>query len=396
MTKGTEPTIRGKTAIVGIGQSKKVGRVPGVSPLALAAEAANAALADAGMEKTEIDAVISTHAMSTSFHRFSVAFSEYWGIVPTYSNNVQVSGATGAATLNEAAAAINAGYAKNVLVVIGDSLLTGMTPDMALRSMTESRDQQYEMPFGIPVANTFAMTAHRHMKEYGTTREHFAHVAVTQRKHAIATPGAQMTEEITIDDVLNSKVVTTPYHKLDCALISDGGAAFIITSAERAKDCPKKPIYLLGAGECFTHEHIFLMPDITTTGGVTSSRLAYKMAGVKPSDFDVAGIYDCFTGTVVMMVEDLGFCKKGEGGPFIADGNMTYGGAIPANTHGGLLSYAHIGNGGSYFHAQEVVRQLRGECGPRQVKGAELGLYHALGAGFACAGTTVLGTEATL
>ena len=138
------------------------------------------------------------------------------------------------------------------------------------------------------------------------------------------------------------------------------------------------------------------MPEITTTGGVTSSRNAYKMAGVTPSDIDVAGIYDCFTGTVVMMVEDLGFCKKGEGGPFIADGNITYGGAIPSNTHGGLLSYAHIGNGGSYFHAHEVVRQLRGECGDRQVEGAELGLYHALGAGFACAGTTVLGTEATL
>ena len=146
-----------------------------------------------------------------------------------------------------------------------------------MRSLTESRDQQYEMPFGIPVANTFAMTAHRHMKEFGTTPEQLAEVAVIQRRHASRTPGAQQTKPITVEDVLNSGMVTTPYHKLDCSLISDGGAAFILISAERAKELGiPKPVYILGGGECYTHEHIFLMPSLTTTGAVEFSRKAYR------------------------------------------------------------------------------------------------------------------------
>jgi acetyl-CoA acetyltransferase len=284
-----------------------------------------------------------------------------------------------------------------VLIAGGDSLLTGLTPELALRSMTESRDQQYEMPFGIPVANTFAMTAHRHMHEYGTTAEQLAQVAVTSRQHASRTPGAQQTKPITVDDVLSSPMVTTPYHKLDCSLISDGAAAFILVSAERAKDLEsEKPIYILGAGECYTHEHLFLMPSLTTTGAIESSRRAYAMAGYNAEEMDVAGIYDCFTGTLIMMLEDLGFCRKGEGGPFVADGQMTYGGKIPINTHGGLLSFAHPGMPGSLFHFHEVMQQLRGDCGERQVPDANLGLVHSLGAGFATNATTVFGTEKTL
>jgi len=244
---------------------------------------------------------------ASPFHRFSVAFSEYFGIQPTFSNTLQVSGATAATMFNIGAAAIYGGLADVVLVVGGDSLMTGLTPDLALRSLTESRDQQYEMPFGIPVANTFAMTAHRHMKEFGTTPEQLAEVAVIQRRHAMHTPGAQQTTPITVDDVLNSGMVTTPYHKLDCSLISDGGAAFILTSAEHAKELDaENPIYILGGGECYSHEHIFLMPSLTTTGAVESSGKAYAMAGFGPKDIDVAGVYDCFTGTVIMMLEDLG------------------------------------------------------------------------------------------
>jgi acetyl-CoA acetyltransferase len=393
---GHKNSLRGQVAIVGIGLSP-VGKVPGRSPLWLAAAAAKQALADAGMQKSEIDGVLASPAMAAQFHRFSVAFSEYFGVQPTFSNTLQVSGATAATMFNIAAAAIHGGLAETVLVVGGDSLLSGLTPELALRSLTESRDQQYEMPFGIPVANTFAMTAHRHMKEFGTTPEQLAQVAVTQRKHAARTPGAQQTAPITIEDVLNSKMVTSPYRKLDCSLISDGGAAFILTSAERAQALGiEKPIYILGGGECYTHEHIFLMPSLTTTGAVQSSGKAYAMAGYGAKDMHTAGVYDCFTGTVIMMLEDLGFCPKGEGGRFVMDGQMTYGGQIPSNTHGGLLSFAHSGIPGSLFHFHEVVAQLRGECGERQVAGAELGLVHSLGAGFATNATTILGTEATL
>lgn len=393
---GHKNSLRGQVAIIGIGLSP-VGKVPGRSPLWLAAAAAKQALTDAGIQKNEIDGVLASPAMAAQFHRFSVAFSEYFGVQPTFSNTLQVSGATAATMFNIAAAAIHGGLAETVLVVGGDSLLSGLTPELALRSLTESRDQQYEMPFGIPVANTFAMTAHRHMKEFGTTPEQLARVAVTQRQHAARTPGAQQTAPITIEDVLNSKMVTSPYRKLDCSLISDGGAAFVLTSAERAKALGiEKPIYILGGGECYTHEHIFLMPSLTTTGAVQSSGKAYAMAGYGPKDMHTAGVYDCFTGTVIMMLEDLGFCPKGEGGRFVADGQMTYGGQIPSNTHGGLLSFAHSGIPGSLFHFHEVVAQLRGECGERQVTGAELGLVHSLGAGFATNATTILGTENTL
>jgi acetyl-CoA acetyltransferase len=220
---------------------------------------------------------------------------------------------------------------------------------------------------------------------------------VIHRSHAARTPGAQQTKPITVEEVLNSGMVTTPYHKFDCSLISDGGAAFVLTSAARAKAlATAKPIYILGAGECYTHEHIFLMPSLTTTGAVVSSRKAYRMAGYGPRDMHTAGVYDCFTGTVIMMLEDLGFCPKGEGGRFATSGEITYCGRIPINTHGGLLSFAHPGMPGSLFHFHEVVAQLRGRCGERQIAGAELGLVHSLGAGFATNATTILGTENTL
>ena len=388
-------SLRGQVAIVGVGQSPS-GRVPGRSPLDLTADATLKALADANMNKSAIDGVLTGNAFASSFHRFSIALSEYLNIQPSYSNTLQVSGATAGAAVNTAAAAIHAGLAETVLLACGDSLLTGMTPDMAIRAMTESRDQQYEMPFGIPVANTFAMTAHRHMKEYGTTAEQFAQVAVTFREHARRTPGAQKTEPISIEDVLHSKMVTTPYHKLDCSLISDGAVALILTSAEKAKEYTQHPVYILGGGEYYSHEHIFLMPTLTQTGAVESSKKAYQMAGITANDIDVAGIYDCFTGTVIMMLEALGFCKKGEGGAFVESGEITYGGKIPTNTHGGMLSYAHPGIPAAWFHFAEVVRQLRGACGERQVAGAELGLVHTLGAGFSTQASTVLGTENTL
>lgn len=389
-------TLRGKVAIIGIGMSP-VGRVQGKSALWLAADASLKAIADAGLTKQDIDGVLCSHAFASPFHRFSVALSEYLGIAPTFSNTLQVSGATAATMFSVGAAAIAGGLAEAVLIAGGDSLLTGLTPDLALRTMTESRDQQYEMPFGIPVANTFAMTAHRHMKEFGTRAEQFAAAAVLMREHASRTPGAQQTRPLTVDEVLASPLVTTPYRKLDCSLISDGAAAFVLVSAARAKALGiARPVYVLGAGECYTHEHIFLMPSLTTTGAVESSRKAYAMAGYGPEDMHVAGIYDCFTGTLIMMLEDLGFCRKGEGGPFVAERQITYGGEIPVNTHGGLLSFAHPGMPGALFHFHEVIQQLRGTCGARQVAGAHLGLVHALGAGFATNATTILGTEDAL
>ena len=382
----------GQVAIVGVGETP-VGKVPGKSALWFNAEATRLALADAGIDKHQVDGLLTCPSFVAPFHRMSVAVSEYLGIQPTFSNTVNVSGASAAASVSLAAAAIHAGLAETVVVCCGDNMLSGMTRDLAVKALIESRDPQYEAPFGLLVATTFALTAQRHMAEYGTTREQLARVAVITREHARRKPGAHMTAPLTIDDVLASKPITTPYHMLDCALVSDGGAALVLTSAERARDLRKKPVYLLGAGESYTQEHIFCAESITTTGARISGGKAYAMAGVGPGDIDVAGIYDCFTGTVIMMLEDLGFCKKGEGGPFVEAGHITFGGRIPINTHGGMLSYAHPGLPGGFFHIVEMARQLRGEADGRQVGGAELALCHSLGGGFATNATIILGTE---
>ena len=382
----------GQVAIVGVGETP-VGKVPGKSALWFNAEATRLALADAGIDKHQVDGLLTCPSFVAPFHRMSVAVSEYLGIQPTFSNTVNVSGASAAASVSLAAAAIHAGLAETVVVCCGDNMLSGMTRDLAVKALIESRDPQYEAPFGLLVATTFALTAQRHMAEYGTTREQLARVAMITREHARRKPGAHMTAPLTIDDVLASKPITTPYHMLDCALVSDGGAALVLTSAERARDLRKKPVYLLGAGESYTQEHIFCAESITTTGARISGGKAYAMAGVGPGDIDVAGIYDCFTGTVIMMLEDLGFCKKGEGGPFVEAGHITFGGRIPINTHGGMLSYAHPGLPGGFFHIVEMARQLRGEADGRQVGGAELALCHSLGGGFATNATIILGTE---
>jgi acetyl-CoA acetyltransferase len=386
-------SYRGQVAIVGVGETP-VGKVPGKSALWFNAEAARLALDDAGLDKSQVDGLLTSPSFVAPFHRMSVAVSEYLGIQPTFSNTVNVSGASAAASVSLAAAAIHAGLAETVVVCCGDNMLSGMTRDLAVKALIESRDPQYEAPFGLLVATTFALTAQRHMHEYGTTREQLARVAVITREHARRKPGAQMTAPLTVDEVLASKPITTPYHMLDCALVSDGGAALVLTTAERARDLRKKPVYLLGGGESYTHEHLFCAGSLTTTGARISSGKAYAMAGIGPADIDVAGVYDCFTGTVIMMLEDLGFCKKGEGGPFVEAGQITYGGQIPINTHGGMLSYAHPGLPGGFFHIVEMVRQLRGEAGPRQVEGALLSLCHSLGGGFATNATIILGTEA--
>lgn len=396
MTERIDRSLRGKVCLVGVGISKRVGKVPGVSPLTHAVEAALAAIEDAGIDKSEIDGVVSCPTFAGRYNRPSVIIAETLGIQPRYSTNINVSGGVGAAALNQAAAAVAGGLADVVLFATGDAMLTGLTTELALKAMSETRDQQYEVPFGIPSSNTFAMIGARHAHLYGTTAEHRAHVAVTFRNHALKMPGAQMTTPITIEDVVNSKIVTSPYRKLDCSLISDGGVAWILTTPERARAMKQKPVYFLGGGEFYTQEHLFLMEDLATTGAAQSSKLAYRMAGVTPEDIDVAGIYDCFTGVCIVVTEDLGFCKKGEGGPFVAEGNLTHGGAIPANLHGGLLSYAHIGLAGSVYHLIEVVQQLRGNAADRQVQGAEVGLFHSLGGGMSCNSTTILGTEATL
>jgi acetyl-CoA acetyltransferase len=241
----------------------------------------------------------------------------------------------------------------------------------------------------------YALAASRHMAVYGTTSEQLAAIAVSTRQWASMNPQARYRDPITVDDVLASPLECAPLHRLDCCLVTDGAGAFVLTSAERARDLAKPPIYVLGAGTSHDHNMISQMPDLTTTAGVVSGANAFRMAGVGPSDVDVLMGYDSFTITVLLFLEDLGFCAKGEGGPFAASGATAPGGSLPMNTNGGGLSYTHPGMYGMFL-ITEAVKQLRGEAGERQVAGAEVAVAHGSGGLLSCMSTAVLGTEATL
>ena len=244
----------------------------------------------------------------------------------------------------------------------------------------------------------YALIARAHMHAYGTTSEQFAAVAVACRKHASMNPGAQKRAPITIADVLNSRMIADPLHLLDCSLVSDGGAAIVMTAPARAKDFRNRPVYFLGAGEAHPDSSILQARSLTESGAVESGRQAYAAARVRPGDIDLAMVYDAFTSMALIYLEDLGFCAKGDGGRFVEGGNIELGGSLPViNTHGGLLSYCHAGLANSiFFHITEAVRQLRGECGPRQVAGARLALIHGQGGRASTHGTATLGSEETM
>lgn len=388
-------SLRGSVAIVGIGETA-VGSLPECGSTEICAEAARLALADAGLTKDQVDGLVTCNPWVEPHLYHAEMFSEYMQIFPKFCMTLNAGGATSLAAVQRAASAIVTGVCETVLITHGDNPRTGLTPQEVGAKMTTTMNPQFELPYGIPLTNGYAMAARAHMHEFGTTSEQLAQVAVTARKHAMLNPAAEMQAPLSIDDVLNSPVVADPLHALDCSLWSDGGAAFIVVAAERAKDFPNRPVFLLGAGEGHWHEHLFQTRSLTATAASESGPRAFAMAGMKPDDMDFAEIYDCFTNVVVVQLEDLGFCPKGEGGPFVADGNIELGGALPLNTHGGLLSHSHTGHPGAMFAITEGVRQIRGDGGDRQVAGAEVGLIHGQGGVLSSHATLILGSEATL
>lgn len=388
-------SLRGSVAIVGIGETA-VGSLPECGSTEICAEAARLALADAGLTKNQVDGLVTCNPWVEPHLYHAEMFSEYMQIFPKFCMTLNAGGATSLAAVQRAASAIVTGVCETVLITHGDNPRTGLTPQEVGAKMTTTMNPQFELPYGIPLTNGYAMAARAHMHEFGTTSEQLAQVAVTARKHAMLNPAAEMQAPLSIDDVLNSPVVADPLHALDCSLWSDGGAAFIVVAAERAKDFPNRPVFLLGAGEGHWHEHLFQTRSLTETAASESGPRAFEMAGMKPDDMDFAEIYDCFTNVVVVQLEDLGFCPKGEGGPFVADGNIELGGALPLNTHGGLLSHSHTGHPGAMFAITEGVRQIRGDGGDRQVAGAEVGLIHGQGGVLSSHATLILGSEATL
>src|SRR6266568_2575418 len=381
------PAYNGRIAIVGVAESD-YGRVPNMTEMQLHAQATWRALAESGLSKNEIDGVFcSSHSLGMT----TIMLCEYLQIFPRYSDTTSIGGSSFEAHLNHAAAAIRAGkcevalitYASTQLSSHGRMLGTGGRP-------ATIPEATYEAPYGNTLVGAYAMAARRHMYQYGTTPEQLAEIAVVTRRHAGLNPLAMYRSPITVEDVLNSRMIADPLHLLDCCVVSDGGGAVLVTREERARDLKQMPVYVLGSSESHTHAHISQMPDLTVTAAAMPAPRAFAEAGIRPDEVDMAMIYDSFTITVLLLLEDLGFCKKGEGGAFVQDGRIALGGQLPINTDGGGLSANHPGMRG-IFLLIEATRQLRGQCGPRQVKDAKLAVAHGSGGLLSSQATAILG-----
>ncbi len=378
-------------AIVGADECDEIGIVPHKSSLQLHAEAARNALADAGIEKSEVDAVLTSGAGWSA----SLQIAEYLGIQPAYTDSTSVGGSSFVIHVEHAAAAIAAGLINVALITHGESGASGGRRPGGGRAPLDPwfPSAQFEIPYHVGGAPTqYALACMRHMHEYGTTHKQLAEVAVATRKWAMLNPKAMMRDPITIDDVLSSRWITYPFHLLDCCLVTDAGGAVVVTSAKRARDCKKKPVWVLGSGEATTHQSIANMPDLTTTPAGISGPRAFAMAGVRHEDIDVVEVYDSFTYTALVTLEALGFCKRGEGGALISGQRTAPGGDFPLNTNGGGLSYTHPGMYGMFLLI-EAARQLRGECGERQVPGAKLACVNGTGGTLSSTGTLILGVD---
>lgn len=383
-------SLRGKVAFIGAADSE-TGVVPHMSATQLCADAALKAMNDAGVTKDEVDGLITCDSLAEPFLYHSEAIAEYLQIDPKYCLSVGTGGGTTFSLIHHAATAIAQGICDTVLISMADSLRSGLTKEKVMNQQASTGHPQFESPYGPSVPSLYALIARAHMAEFGTTSEQFASISVTARKHANLNPAAQMRELITVEDVVNSRMIADPLHLLDCSLISDGGSAVILTSSERTAKNSSDPIYLLGVGEGHHHEHISQAKSLTASAAVDSGKRAYEMAGLVSSDIDFAELYDCFTPAALIELEDLGFCEKGEGGAFVQSGEIELGGSLPINTHGGLLSHCHPGNPGSMFALTEAIVQLRHQAGERQVSDAEVGLVHGQGGVMSSHTTLILG-----
>ncbi|RNF40228.1 acetyl-CoA acetyltransferase [Planococcus salinus] len=371
-------------AIAGVAESE-LGNVPHMNSVDLMAQASVRALQEAGLKKEDVDGLFSS---SAHYSMPTVTLAEYMGITPKYMDATSIGGASFVSHVAHAAQAIVSGMCEVALIAYGS---TQRTDGGGLANITESNP--FEDPFGYndPIT-AYSLAAQRHMFEFGTTRDQLSEVAVATRKWASMNEKAFKRDLITHDDVKNSTLISTPLTKLDCCLVSDGGAALVLTTRERAEKLNTKPTYIWGYGESTTHRSISNMPSLVHTAAIESGKSAYQMAGVGPEDIQVAELYDAFSINVILFLEDLGFCKKGEGGRFISNGNIAPGGKLPVNTNGGGLSYCHPGMYG-LFTIIEAVRQLRGESGERQVDNCNLALAHGNGGVLSSEVTMVLSNE---
>ncbi len=382
--------MKTKTTISGV-YDTAIGELPNETCMSIHAKAAQGALDNAGLAKIDIDGALCAYSFTEPHNMLNSVFCEYMGIQPAFSASVSVGGATACVMIMQAAALVESGMCKHVLVVTGDNRVTGMPPGGAIATLAQFGHPQFEQPYGMTIPAAYGLVARRYLHETGATLEHLAAIAVTTRRHAGRHPNAHKKDPITLDDVANSRVIASPLRLLDCCLISDGGAAVIVSGSDGSRDGPNEPVALLGTGQGHTHEHIFAAPSLTEFGCHNSAHQALSRAGLKPADIDVAEIYDSFTITLLIELESMGFFQKGEAGDAIANGALDLGGILPCNTHGGLLSYGAAGAAGGMFHVVEAVRQLRGQAGDRQVTAAETAFVHGDGGVLSAHCSLVLG-----
>ena len=379
---------RASVAVVGAAESDLGLVAPHTSPVDLMAQATMRALDDCGLKLADVDSLF---VAATQVRMGPMALAEYLRIKPKYFDGTIIGGSSFMSHVTHAQAAIEAGLCEVAVIAYGS------TQRSVSRAAASPREyNHYETPYKpiLPIS-AYALAAARHMHQFGTTREHLAEVAVSARKWALLNPIAWEKEALTIEQVLKARMVSYPFTVRDCCLVVDGGGAIIITSAARAKSLKQKPVYVLGTGDSLSHATISNMPDLTVTAAVDSGAQAYKMAGIKPSDVKMLSLYDAFTITPILFLEDLGFCPKGEGGRFVADGAIAPGGKLPVNTSGGGLSYCHPGMYGLLVMI-EAIRQVRGECGKRQVKDCDIALAHGNGGVLSSQCTVLFGGPSTV
>ena len=378
---------RGKTAIVGA-STYGMGESPGLSSMDLAVSASVRALDQAGLAPGEVDGIFI--GLPDDFLS-GLTFAEYLGIQPKITENNRTGGSAFLTHAMWAALAIEAGQCDVALIAYGSNQRTASGG-----LISALKPPAYETPYklGRPVG-AYALATSRYMHQYGLRREQLGEVALAARRWAQLNPDAFLREPLTMEEYLNSRMVSDPISVRDCCLVTDGAAAVAMVSAERAKHLAKRPVYLLGAAAATDHKDITSMPDLTTTAAVHSGARAFAQAGVKPSDIDVVEVYDAFTINTLLFLEDLGFCKKGEAGAFVEGGRIAPGGALAVNTNGGGLSCTHPGMYG-LFTMVEATQQLMGQAGERQVKDAKLAVAHGNGGELSSQATLVLGTEETL
>ena len=369
-------------AIVGAAETTELGRIPGMSQIQLHADAALNTLADAGLTAKDIDGVATAGESP-------VGIAHYLGIAPRWVDGSSVGGCSFMLHVRHAVAAIEAGYVDTVLVTHGESGRSGVGRGGG-GGGRGSLAAQFEGPYGSMGPTTmFTIGVLRYMKRYGMTHEQLAMVAVVQREWAGMNPRASYRDPITVDDVLDSRMIAYPFHLLECCLVTDGGGALILTKAERARDFPTKPVYILGSGESVETPMVSQMKDLTSSQAFRiAGGDAMRSAGIDHADVDHMMVYDAFAHLPIWGLEDLGFCARGEAAAFIEDGNTRPGGTLPLNTNGGGLSYMHSGMYGMYA-LQESVRQLRGTA-PAQVSGAEVSVCLGVGGMFAASGCIVM------